>query len=48
MQVGTVRFTGSPRPPTSACDRMELQTFSDGAVGVMLRVSQGRDDMRTP
>ena len=31
MRVGPIRFHGSPRPPTSACDQIKLQTFFDGA-----------------
>ena len=31
MRVGLIRFHGSPRPPTSACDQIKLQTFFDGA-----------------
>ena len=31
VQICLVRFHRSPRPPSSACDQIELQTFFDGA-----------------
>ena len=32
MRAGLIRFHGSPRPPTSACDPMKVQTFFDRPV----------------
>ena len=32
IRVGLIRFHGSPRPPTSACDHKRLQAFFDGPV----------------
>lgn len=31
MRVGLIRFHGSSRPPTSACDHMKLQRFFERA-----------------
>ena len=49
MRIGLIRFHRSPRPPTSACDPMKVQTFSvvrerlgqdlDRDVAIQLRVA---------
>jgi hypothetical protein len=31
MRVGLIRFPWSPRPPTSVCDLIKLQTYFEGA-----------------
>ena len=41
IRVGLIRFPWSPRPPTSVCDHIELQTFFDGA-GLALCCASGR------